>query len=193
MAAGADDKLAKEFHWYLDNQQEMVEKYNGRYIAIKGKEVLGSYDSEEAAITESWQRHEPGTVLIQHVSPGTGSYTTIVRSPMMIEKGERMRDVDAPAPKQSPRPTAPTRPMDEIARLGDEIYERDIRRQVEADHHGEYVAIDVDSGSWAVSDDLRAAAKRLRAQCPEAIDVWLLRVGYRALHHFGGRPLRRAE
>ena len=103
-----------------------------------------------------------------------------------------MRDVDAPAPKQSPRPTAPTRPMDEIARLGDEIYERDIRRQVEADHHGEYVAIDVDSGSWAVSDDLRAAAKRLRAQCPDAIDVWLLRVGYRALHHFGGRPMRRA-
>lgn len=104
-----------------------------------------------------------------------------------------MRDADAPAPKQSPRPTAPTRPSDEIARLGDEIYERDIRRQVEAGHHGEVVAIDVDTGSWAISDDSLAAAKLLRAQRPEATDVWLLRVGYRALHHFGGRPLRRAE
>ena len=65
--------------------------------------------------------------------------------------------------------------------------------QVEADHRGEYVAIDVESGSWAISDDLRAAAKRLRTQQPGAIDVWLLRVGYRALHHFGGRPIRRAE
>ncbi|MDE0629981.1 MAG: hypothetical protein OXH73_00610 [Caldilineaceae bacterium] len=43
------------------------------------------------------------------------------------------------------------RPREETARLGDEIYERDIRPQVEADHHGEYVAIDVDSGSWARS------------------------------------------
>ena len=87
----------------------------------------------------------------------------------------------------------PRRPREETARLGDRIYQRDIRPQVEADHHGEYVAIDVDSGSWAISDDLRAAAKHLRTLSPGAIDVWLLRVGYQALHHFGGRPLRRAE
>ena len=85
------------------------------------------------------------------------------------------------------------RPREETARLGKAIYERDIRPQVEADHDGEYVAVDVDSGSWAISNDVLAAARRLRVQYPEAIDVWLLRVGYRALHHFGGRPWRRAE
>ena len=76
---------------------------------------------------------------------------------------------------------------------GAEIYERDIRAQVEADHHGEYVAIDVNTGCWAIAGELRDAAKRLRAEQPDAIDVWLLRVGHRALYHFGGRPLRRAE
>ncbi|MDE2640000.1 MAG: hypothetical protein OXI03_05385 [Chloroflexota bacterium] len=86
-----------------------------------------------------------------------------------------------------------TRPQDEIARLGDEIYERDVRAQVEADHHGEVVAIDVESGHWAIGDNVIAATDRLRAQHPDAVDVWLLRVGYRALHHFGGRPLRKAE
>ena len=85
------------------------------------------------------------------------------------------------------------RSREETARLGDEIYERDIRAQVEVGHHGEYIAIDVDSGIWAVSDDLRAAAKDLRTKRPGAIDVWLLRVGHRALHHFGGRPIRSAE
>ena len=85
------------------------------------------------------------------------------------------------------------RPDEETARLGDAIYERDIRTQVEADHHGEYVAIDVSSGCWTIADDLRAAAKRLREEQPDAVDVWLLRVGHRALHHFGGRPLRSAE
>ena len=105
-----------------------------------------------------------------------------------------MKDAETTVPAQGRKTTIPPRrPREETARLGDEIYERDIRPQVEADHHGEYVAIDVDSGSWAISDDLRTAAKRLRTQRPGAIDVWLLRVGYRALHHFGGRPIRSAE
>jgi len=105
-----------------------------------------------------------------------------------------MKDTETAVPAQGSQTTMPPRQSrQETARLGDEIYERDIRPQVEADHRGEYVAIDVDSGSWAISDDLRTAAKRLRTQRPGAINVWLLRVGYRALRHFGGRPIRGAE
>ena len=85
------------------------------------------------------------------------------------------------------------RPSEEIARLGDEIYERDIRQEVEAEHHGEVVAIDVESGTWAIGDTVVVARDRLRTKRPDATDVWLLRVGHRALHHFGGRPLRNAQ
>jgi hypothetical protein len=88
---------------------------------------------------------------------------------------------------------APTRPAAEIARLGREIYERDIRKQVEAAHHGEVVAIDVDTGSWAVGNNVIAATGRLQEKRPEAVNVLSERVGYPALRHFGGRPLRRAE
>lgn len=89
--------------------------------------------------------------------------------------------------------TRERRPREETTRLGREIYERDIRAQVESGHRGEYVAIDVDSGTWEMSDDALSAANGLRAQRPEARDICLLRVGHRALHHFGGRPWRRAE
>ena len=85
--------------------------------------------------------------------------------------------------------TTPRRPREETARLGDEIYERDIRPQVEADHHGSIVSIDVGSGNWAIGDNILQAVDRLRAQCPDAIDVWSLRVGYRGVHKFGGRSL----
>lgn len=44
----------------------------------------------------------------------------------------------------------PRRPSEEIARLGDEIYERDIQHEVEAEHHGEVVAIDAESATWAI-------------------------------------------
>ena len=99
-------------------------------------------------------------------------------------------DAELSATTQSLRPTAPTRPKEETARLGKEIYERDIRNKVEADHHGEVVAIDVESDSWAIGDTASAAAKRLREQRPDA-GVWLMRVGYRTLRHFGGSSLRR--
>ena len=102
-------------------------------------------------------------------------------------------DAKMPATTQSPRPAAPTRPKEETARLGDEIYERDIRRKVEADHHGEIVSIDVETGIWAIGDELLDAVDRLRAQRPEAIDVWSLRVGYRAVYKFGGGSLRSAQ
>ena len=100
-----------------------------------------------------------------------------------------MRNVDRLSPTRSLRPTVPTRPKEEIARLGDEVYERDVRGQVETDHHGEIVSIDVDSGSWAIGDSILEAVDRLRVQRPEAIDVWSLRVGYRAVHKFGGGSL----
>lgn len=81
------------------------------------------------------------------------------------------------------------RPAEETARLGDRIYERDIRQRVEAIHHGEIIAIDVDSGNYVIADDVIAASEGLRAQRPNA-DVWLIRIGYRALGSFGGHPLR---
>ncbi len=89
-------------------------------------------------------------------------------------------------------PARQRRPKEETARLGDEIYERDIRRQVEADHHGKVIAIDVDSGDYAIAESELAASDGLREKRPDAIDVWLLRVGYRAVASIGG-ALRRAE
>ena len=87
---------------------------------------------------------------------------------------------------------ATRRPAEEIARLGDEIYERDIRREVETDHHGQVVAIDIDSRCWAIGDTLTAARDRLRAERPDAVNVLFERVGSRAIDRFGAGLLRRA-
>ena len=83
------------------------------------------------------------------------------------------------------------RPTEDTARLGKEIYERDIRRQVEAEHHGDVVAIDVYSGEWAVANGEIAAVDRLRTMRPGAVNVLCERVGYRALRSLGAGSLRR--
>ena len=95
-----------------------------------------------------------------------------------------MTHAETPAPQRRPR-------RREAVRLGKEIYQRDILPQVEANHFGEYVAIDVETGDWAVADTTRAAVERLRAQRPNAVDVLCERVGYRALRSFGAGSLRR--
>ena len=87
-----------------------------------------------------------------------------------------------------PTPTPQSR--EETARLGKEIYERDIRHLVEVDHHGEVVAIDVGSGSYALGENAIVASEGLREHYPDA-QVWLMRVGHRALYHFGGGSLRK--
>ena len=88
---------------------------------------------------------------------------------------------------------ADRRSSEETVRLGKEIYERDIRHQVEADHVGEIVAIDVDSGSWAMGDDLMSARERLRSKRPEAVNVLFERVGYLAVSSMGGGLRRRTD
>ena len=87
----------------------------------------------------------------------------------------------------------PRLPNKEVVRLGKAIYEQDIRHQVEDDHHGEIVAIDVDSGNWAVADDLKVSVDRLQEAQPEVINILLERVGYRGLYNFGGRFLNSAR
>ena len=67
---------------------------------------------------------------------------------------------------------------DEIARRGKDLYERRVRRKVEAEdaNEGRFLAIDVESGDYEVSEDALGAGAGLRRRRPEAV-VYLMRVG----------------
>ena len=73
-------KLEKEFNFYLKNQDELVKKFNGKFIVIKGEEVLGSYDSHREAFEKTKVDHELGTFLIQLCEPGKDGYTLTFHS-----------------------------------------------------------------------------------------------------------------
>jgi hypothetical protein len=73
---------------------------------------------------------------------------------------------------------------EEAARRGDEIYDRDVRAQVEPQRNGEIVAIDLDTGAWEVDPDQDTAADRLEARLPDA-QIWVVRAGSRYITRFG--------
>lgn len=72
--------LEKEFQYYLDNQDDLVKKYNHRYIVIVGNKVVGDYSSNEEALSEAKKMYKLGEFLIQRCSEGDSDYTSIFHS-----------------------------------------------------------------------------------------------------------------
>ncbi len=67
--------LEKEFKYYIENQDNLVEKHNGKFIVIKDCKVIGTYDSELEAINQTSKSHEVDTFFVQKCEPGEESYT----------------------------------------------------------------------------------------------------------------------
>jgi hypothetical protein len=78
--------LKDEFEYYRANQKKLVEQYGGKVIVIKDATVVGSYDSEIAALEASKNKFELGTFLIQKVEPGEEAYTQFFHSRVSFEK-----------------------------------------------------------------------------------------------------------
>jgi hypothetical protein len=76
----------------------------------------------------------------------------------------------------------------EHARRGKEIYELDLRAQLEPENEGKIVAIDVDTKEFEVGENVISATRRLLARLPDA-QIWCVRVGHRAVHRFGPRSM----
>lgn len=78
---------------------------------------------------------------------------------------------------------------EEFARRGDAIYENDVRPRLKPEDDGKFVAIDIESRMYEIDEDELTAGDKLNARVPDA-QIWLVRVGSRYVHRFGGRERR---
>jgi hypothetical protein len=72
--------LEKEFDHYIKHQEELVKKYNGKILVIKGEEIIGVFNNEIDAIEETSKTHELGTFLVHKCEPGEQGYTAMYHS-----------------------------------------------------------------------------------------------------------------
>ena len=79
-----DQRLIDAFEYYLAHQDEIVEKYDGRVVAIKDGRVLGDYIDQITAIQETAKTQELGTFIVQRVSPGEKDYTITAHSQVVF-------------------------------------------------------------------------------------------------------------
>lgn len=80
---------------------------------------------------------------------------------------------------------------EEFARRGDAIYDKEVRPQLKPDDEEKFVAIDIETRTFEIDEDEMEAGDRLLARIPEA-QIWMVRVGSRYAHRFGGRERREA-
>ncbi len=72
--------LDTEFQYYITHQEELVKKYKGKHIVIIGTNVVGIYDSLNAAYFSCEKQYKPGTFFIQKCVSGNEAYTLHFRN-----------------------------------------------------------------------------------------------------------------
>jgi hypothetical protein len=80
----------------------------------------------------------------------------------------------------------------EIAQRGKEIYEKQLRTEVETvENIGKIISIDIKSGDYEIDADLLATCRRLQARHEDAV-LWTERIGFNAVYAIGGTLTRTA-
>lgn len=82
---------------------------------------------------------------------------------------------------------------EEIIRRGHDLYERQIRLQVEtAENIEKLISINVETDEYEIGNDLLVTSRRLQARQADAA-IWAERIGYDAVYAVGGSLVRTAE
>jgi hypothetical protein len=74
----------------------------------------------------------------------------------------------------------------DIIRRGNTWYEQQIRSQVEPQHDGDFIVINIDTGEFEMDADDLTASKRARERFPDG-RLYAMRIGQPAAYKIGGR------
>ena len=68
-------QLQIELEYFKAHQDELVKKYEGKFLVIKDQQIQDVYDTESDAYNEAKKKFDLGSFLIQQCLPGKESYT----------------------------------------------------------------------------------------------------------------------
>ena len=75
--------------------------------------------------------------------------------------------------------------QEEIARIAEERYRREIRDKVMPQHNGKFLTLDIESGDYEIDEDDLTGEKKLRARHPDGI-FFGFRIGYKEAYALSG-------
>ncbi|MCD8014287.1 MAG: hypothetical protein LUG99_14130 [Lachnospiraceae bacterium] len=73
-----DRERREDFDFFVDNYQKLYEEYGKTFLVIKGKKIIGAYESEALAIEETMKDYPLGTFIVQECNGDESAYTNYV-------------------------------------------------------------------------------------------------------------------
>jgi hypothetical protein len=68
----------EELNFFITHQNDLVNKYRGKVLVIKGQVIVGVYQNPLEAYLEAQKKYEIGTFMIQPCDAGPEAYTVTI-------------------------------------------------------------------------------------------------------------------
>ena len=72
--------MERDYQWFLDNYDDIYEKYGTSYVVIKDAKVLGSYASYGEAVRRTSETEPMGSFIVQFCNGDASGYTNYIAS-----------------------------------------------------------------------------------------------------------------
>lgn len=76
------EPLKMNLEWYIANQKELAEKYDGKVLLIVDQHLVKVFDDMAIAYSEASQQYPSGMFTLQPCSPEPESYTLMLADPV---------------------------------------------------------------------------------------------------------------
>ena len=193
MELTADDIYVLGKQYYEEIRAEMEANYWGHMVVIDVTTGNIEIDADDYTATQRLFERNPNAMtwgeLVGYVAPysmGGGGLVEIVRDAPTVES---IPPADSAIISKTPTPEVRCNmPMDkdEVRTIGKQYYE-EIRAEMEANHWGRMVVIDVTTGNIEIDADDYTATQRLFERNPNAM-TWGEKAGYRAAYRMTRHP-----
>ena len=74
----------EDFKWFLKNHDELFRIYGNTYLAIKNKQVIGTYASYAEAVKHTLETENLGTFIVQKCTGTADGYTNQIASSEIV-------------------------------------------------------------------------------------------------------------
>ena len=74
----AEKERRDDFHWFLENYNDLYQRYGHKFIAIQNQVVLGIYDGMREALDLTSKKHPLGTFIVQECNGNESAYTASI-------------------------------------------------------------------------------------------------------------------
>ncbi len=76
--------LMEELEHYETVREDLAQEHAGKFVAIKGRKILGFYRDYMAAARALYPEHEQGSVFIQEIRSGKDAHVGIIHTPGIV-------------------------------------------------------------------------------------------------------------